>query len=197
MSNRSVVEVYEPRESVLVNGEKVYFRPMDPSDEKELNTFFGGIPDKEAETLREDVKSPDTIAAWIGTMDFRRVFPLLATSETSRHIVAASSLHYQEGVYRHIAELRIVVGLQYRKLGLGSALIKELIEVANRSGLHFMKAEIPVENKLAIRAFRQLGFELKCTLERYFMTRAGGTCDVAFMMKRLLVEMEEDFFYVF
>jgi L-amino acid N-acyltransferase YncA len=197
MKKHPVVEIYEPRESVLVNGEKVCFRPMDPSHEEGLNTFFGGIPDKEAESLRDNVKSPDTIAAWIRTMDFGRVFPLLATSETSRHIVAASSLHFQGGVYRHIAELRIVVGLQYRKLGLGSALIKELIEVANRSGLHFMKAEIPVENQLAIRAFRQLGFELKCTLERYFMTRAGDTSDVAFMMKRLLVEMEEDFFYIF
>jgi ribosomal protein S18 acetylase RimI-like enzyme len=44
--------------------------------------------------------------------------------------------------------------------------------VANRLGLHFLKAEVPVENQLAVRAFRQLGFEVKCTLDRYFMTRA-------------------------
>lgn len=197
MNTDPAAEIYESRESVLVNGEMVHFRRMEPSDQEALRLFFAGIPEKEADSLREDVKSPETIANWIRTMDYRHIFPLLATDEASRNIIAVSSLHYQVGVYRHIAEMRIVVGKNYRKLGLGSALVKELVEVGNRSGLHFLKAEVPVENQLAIRAFRQLGFEVKCTLERYFMTRTGETRDVALMMKRLLVEMEDDFFFVF
>lgn len=197
MSTDPTAPVYEPRASVLVNGELVHFKPMEPPDMEPLHLFFAGIPEKEAESLREDVKSPETIERWIRELDYRRVFPLLAMDEEMRNIIAVSSLHFQKGVYRHIAEMRIVVGKSYRKLGLGSALIKELVEVANRSKLHFLKAEVPVDNQLAIRAFRQLGFEVKCILERYFMTRQGETRDVALMMKRLMVEMEEDFFFVF
>lgn len=190
-------ESYEPRSSVLVNGEMVHFRLLTPADVQLLREFFFSIPEIEAANLRHDIRNPETADRWIQNMDYRRVFPLLAMDEESQAVIAVASLHFQEGVYRHIAEIRIVVGRAYRQLGLGSALIKELIEVANRLGLHFLKAEVPMENQLAIRAFRQLGFEVKCTLERYYMTRAGETRDIVLMLKRLLVELEEDLFFVF
>ncbi|MDY6910292.1 MAG: hypothetical protein SWC40_10200 [Thermodesulfobacteriota bacterium] len=63
--------------------------------------------------------------------------------------------------------------------------------------LSVRKAEILAENQLAVKAFRQLGFEVKCTLEDYFMTAAGKTRDVVLMMKRLRFDLVEDFFYVF
>ncbi len=190
-------ESYEPRSSVLVNGEMVHFRLLTPADVELLREFFFSIPETEAANLRHDIRNPETADRWIQKLDYRKVFPLLALDEEAQRVIAVASLHFLEGVYRHIAEMRIVVGKAYRQLGLGSALIKELIEVANRLGLHFLKAEVPMENQLAIRAFRQLGFEVKCTLERYYMTRLGETRDIVLMMKRLLVELEEDLFFVF
>lgn len=190
-------DLYEPRSSVLVNGEMVHFRTLQSSDEELLTSFFLSIPEAEAASLRHDIRDPEVVKSWVRNLDFRRVFPLMALDEELRNIIAVASLHFQQGVYRHIAEIRIVVGKAYRKLGLGSALIKELIEVGNRLGLHFLKAEVPMENQLAIRAFRQLGFEVKCTLERYYMTRSGETKDIVLMIKRLLVELEEDLFFVF
>ncbi|MBZ4660764.1 MAG: family N-acetyltransferase, partial [Desulfacinum sp.] len=71
------------------------------------------------------------------------------------------------------------------------------VEIATRRGLYFLKAKVLTENQLALRAFRQLGFEVKATLEDYFMTMDGKTKDVALMLKRLRFDMEEDFFYVF
>jgi L-amino acid N-acyltransferase YncA len=197
MLTDQVAAVYEPRSSLLVSGEMVHFRSVTSSDEGLLNDFFLNIPEKEAVSLRHDIRNPEVVRFWVQNLDFKRVFPLMAMDEEGRNVIAVSSLHFQRGVYRHIAEVRIVVGKAYRKLGLGSALIKELIEVANRLGLHFLKAEVPVENQLAVRAFRQLGFEVKCTLDRYFMTRAEETRDIVLMIKRLLVEMEEDLFFVF
>jgi L-amino acid N-acyltransferase YncA len=191
------VEAYEPRSSVLVNGEMVHFKPLSPSDGELLREFFFSIPEKEAASLRHDIRNPEIVDRWIQNLDYRKVFPLLAMDEKAKRVIAVASLHFLEGVYRHIAEIRIVVGKAYRQLGLGSALIKELIEVANRLGLHFLKAEVPMENQLAVRAFRQLGFEVKCTLERYYITRVGETRDIVLMLKRLLVEMEEDLFFVF
>jgi L-amino acid N-acyltransferase YncA len=190
-------ESYEPRSSVLVNGEMVHFRLLTPADVELLREFFFSIPEKEAASLRHDIRNTETVDRWIQKLDYRKVFPVLAMDEEAQRVIAVASLHFLEGVYRHIAEIRIVVGKAYRQLGLGSALIKELIEVANRLGLHFLKAEVPMENQLAIRAFRQLGFEVKCTLERYYMTRLGETRDIVLMIKRLLVELEEDLFFVF
>ncbi len=188
---------YVPRQAVLINGEMVMFKLLQTSDEAALKSFFARASDRETETLRDDVRNPEVISRWIQNLDYQRVLPLLAWDEAGKDIAGVATLHFMRSVYQHIADVRIFVGTAYRKLGLGSAMIKELIEIANQLELHFLRAEILKENELAIKAFRQLGFEVKCSLEKYFMTGDGKTRDVVLLMKRLQAEMEEDFFYLF
>jgi len=189
---------YPPKRSILITGEVVIFKLLEQPDEAALNRFFAHVPDHEAESLRDDVRDPKTVAHWIGSLDYQRVLPLLAWDESMESVAGVSSLHLMRGVYRHMADVRIFVGKGYRRLGLGSAMIKELIEIGNNLGLYFLRAEILVENQLAIKAFRQLGFESKCTVEDGFMTlKQGETRDAMLLMKRLQINLEEDFFYVF
>lgn len=197
MNKMALEHGYIPKTSILINGEMVIFRPFEPCDESALKVFFDQLPEHEIESLRDDVRNPETVSHWVKTIDYQRVFPLVALDESSQSIAGVSTLHFMSGVHRHTAEIRVVVSKKYRKLGLGSALIKELIQVGTRVGLHFIRAEIHSDNQLAIKAFRQLGFEVKCTLDDHFMTRLGETRDVVLMLKRLRANLEEDFFFVF
>lgn len=197
MKNEATTLNYVPREAILINGELVNFKLLQQSDEAALKMFFGQASDREVETLRHDVRHPEVICQWVNTLDYKQVLPLVAWNEAGEQIAGVASLHFMKEVYRHIADVRIFVGKAYRKLGLGSAMIKELIEIANQLELHFLRAEILTENQLAIKAFRQLGFEVKCSLEKYFMTNEGKTKDIVLLIKRLRMDMEEDFFYVF
>ncbi len=190
-------ELYLPRASILINGEKVHFRKLEKADQADLLAFFSQVSEQEAAKLRHDVRDPEVIASWIRSLDYRRVLPVVAFNESQDRIIAVATMHFMTGVHRHIAEVRIVVGKDYRKLGLGSALIKELIDAGNRLGIHYLRAEILAESELAIKAFRQLGFEVKCTLENYFMNRDGETRDVVLMFKRLRIQLEEEMFYLF
>ncbi len=187
----------EPKESLLNNGESVIFRPVVREDEAAIRMFFQDIPDYEVEGFREQVPDPRTVGTWIRALDYRRVLPLAAWNRSQTRIVGMAAMNRMVGAYRHVAEVYVVVGRDHRKLGLGASLIKELIEIATRMGLYFLKAKVLTENQLALRAFRQLGFEVKATLEDYFMTMDGKTKDVALMLKRLRFDMEEDLFYVF
>lgn len=189
---------YPPKRSILINGDVVIFKLLEKSDETALKSFFSQVPDHEAEALRDEVRDPNIIAHWIENLDYQRVLPVVSWDESLEQVVGVSSLHLMRGVYRHIADVRILIGKGYRRLGLGSAMIKELIEIGNRVGLYFLRAEILAENQLAVKAFRQLGFESKCNLEDGFMTlQKGETRDVILMTKRLQINLEEDFFYVF
>lgn len=188
---------YAPKQSILISGETVVFRSLEKADQEALLRFFNRIPEHERECLRHNVCDPNTVACWVRDLDYTKVIPVVALDEATREIVAVSTLHRKRGVSRHIAEVRIVVGPSHRKLGLGSSLIKEIISIGTEQGLYFLQAEIIADNRLAIKAFRQLGFELKCILEDLFMTRSGQTRDVALMLKPLRINMEEDFFYVF
>jgi len=199
LMKNSVQELdYPPKRSILINGDVVVFKLLQKSDEEALKAFFSQVPDSEAEALRDDVKHPDTVSRWISNLNYRRVLPLVSWDEAEDGIVGVSSLHLMQGVYRHIADVRIFVGKGYRRLGLGSAMIKELIDIGNRLGLYFLRAEVLMENQLAVKAFRQLGFESKCNVEDGFMClNKSRTRDVMLMMKRLQINLEEDFFYVF
>lgn len=197
MKSIAVASDYAPKTSILIDGEIVVFRLLEKSDEVALRNFFSVLPEHEVDNLRENVRDPATIPRWIQLLDYSRVLPLTAWDESSRAIVAVGSLHFKEGVYRHIAGLRVVVGASHRKLGLGSAMIKELTELGSRLGLYFLRAEILSENRLAIKAFRQMGFDYKGVFEDCFMTRRGETRDVVLMLKRLRVNPEEEMFYEF
>jgi L-amino acid N-acyltransferase YncA len=197
MKNDGQSPPYTPKESILISGETVLFKLLETADEEALLRFFTRIPEHERECLRHDVCDPNTIACWVQTLDYTKVMPVVAFDEAAKEIVGVSSLHRKTGVSSHIAEVRIVVGPSHRKLGLGSSLIKELITIGTQQGLFFLKAEIIADNRLAIKAFRQLGFEFKCLLDDFFMTRSGQTRDLVLMLKPLRINMEEDFFYVF
>ncbi|SHF49365.1 L-amino acid N-acyltransferase YncA [Desulfacinum infernum DSM 9756] len=195
--NRALADRPQPKDCVLNNGEVVSFRLLTGEEEEAVRAFFHDIPDHEVEGFREQVPDPRTVSRWIKALDYGRVLPLAAWSTERTRIVGLASLNRMVGAYRHVAEVYVVVGADHRKLGLGSSLIKELVEIATRRGLYFLKAKVLTENQLALRAFRQLGFEVKATLEDYFMTMDGKTKDVALMLKRLRFDIEEDFFYVF
>ncbi len=188
---------YSLRSSTLVNGETVVFRFLEKGDEPAIRNFFDALPDEEVDMLRDDVRNPLTISRWFRHLDDGNVLALLALEESGARITGVSTIHFMEGVHRHIADVRVVVSKSHRKLGLGSALIKELIRLGNQIGLFYLRAEILAESKLALKAFRQLGFETACTLDSYFLSRQGTVRDVVHMYKRLRASVEEDFFYVF
>jgi L-amino acid N-acyltransferase YncA len=188
---------YPARERVLTNGETVTFKLLGKSDEVALRSFFMQIPAQEVETLKHNVHDPEIISHWIVGLDYLHVIPIVAWNESSDAIVCVGTLNRMRGPYRHISEIRVVVGQSHRKLGMGSILVKELIGLATEHGLHYLRADILTDNLLAIKAFRQLGFEQKCVLEGCFMTHKGKTRDVTILLKRLRASMEEDLFYVF
>lgn len=191
------IEDYGSKTSLMINGDLVVFKLLERHEEPAFRKFFLELPSHEVDHLRDDVHALETIRGWIEGLDYSKVLPLVAWDEDLTQILAVASLHLSSGVYRHIADLRIVVGRNHRRLGLGSAMIKELIGLGSRLGLYFLRAEILSISRLAIKAFRQLGFEYRGTFEDGFMTRKGDVRDVVIMVKRVRQSLEEDMFYEF
>jgi L-amino acid N-acyltransferase YncA len=61
-------------------------------------------------------------------------------------------------------------------------MLNKLIELARKQDLHILVAEIVADQSKVIKAFQNLGFELRCTFEDYFMLPDGDTRDVAVLM---------------
>jgi len=170
-----------PRETALRDGSRVLLRPLEDGDEQALLDFFLRIPEEERFFLKEDVTAPDVIHRWVTERDFRRALALVALDGS--RIVADAVLIRRRGNSRsHIGEIRVVVAPEYRDHGLGTALIRELCDIADDAGLEKVMFELVAEREQeAIRAAEWLGFLRVATIEGGAVNPLGHHHDVVLM----------------
>ncbi len=168
----------------LEDGARLLLRPLVADDERGLIALYSLAEPDDLRSLRDDVTDPEVIRGWIEDLDYRRVLPLVAVA--NERVVGNATLHRRAGSYQHIGEVRIYLAKDFRGRGLGTEMLKTLIDLARREGLHWLQAEVFASQPKVIRAFEALGFEQRCVLEDYFMLPDGQTEDVVILMLRLL-----------
>ncbi len=167
----------------LNNGKRVLVRPLLAEDQKRLYDLFAEASDDDTRFLKDEVKKPETVERWIANLDYERVMPLVAYCDD--RLVGDVALYRGTKTVRHVGEIRIFLSADFRGVGLGSKMLQEIFEIGKKINLQFLKAEVILDHVKVVKAFRRLGFDLRCTLDDYFLRRDGVTYDVALMMKRL------------
>lgn len=177
----------------LQNGKRVMFRFLNQQDREELVRLFQEAPEEDIRFLKQDVRDTKLINSWIDYLNYQRVLPLVAVNLEDNSLIADATLHRGQHAAKHVGEVRIFVSRPFRNLGLGSVLLEELVNLAKKEGLHWLKAEIVADHKKVIKAFRAKGFETRATLEDYFIRKDGFTHDVALMLRPVLKREEAEF----
>jgi L-amino acid N-acyltransferase YncA len=175
--------------ATLKDGAYILVRPMNADDQQRLMEFYSSVSEDDLRYFRHYVKDPAVIQDWCEHLDYSRVLPVLAI--TKDRIVGSASLHFGEGPKRHIAEVRLFLAKDYRKRGLGMKMIRVLIDMARKQGLHILLAEVIAEQTKVVKAFEALGFKSQATLDDYFIFPDGETRDVVMMTLCLHTKMDE------
>jgi GNAT superfamily N-acetyltransferase len=170
-----------PKQLSLADASSVEVRPMVPGDAEALLEFFGRVPDEERRLLKDDVASKSVIAAWAEHLDYDRALPLLAFD--GPRICADSVLIRHRGDARsHFAEVRVVVDPDYRNRGLGSAIMREAIDIAWDAEIESVQIEfVSGVQDDAGKAALMFGGEQIGTLKDAVRDHQGNTHDVVFM----------------
>jgi L-amino acid N-acyltransferase YncA len=174
----------------LPDGLRVCLRPLVPQDKEAVVALFNSLSPDDLQYFRSSVVDASVAAGWAEDVDYSKVFPLVAV--VGDHLVGNSTLHLGSGFTRHIAEIRVFLIKEFRRRGLGSAMIKAQIEVARKIGLHQLAADIVESRPQVVHAFEHLGFERQAVLRDQFMTPDGDTLDLILMVK-YLKRTAEDF----
>jgi RimJ/RimL family protein N-acetyltransferase len=173
----------------LKDGCNVLLRPMTQDDEQSLVELFSSASNEDVRYLRDDVKNEQLVRSWCENLDYVKVLPLLAL--VKERVVGQATLHFHKGPERHVGSVRIFLAKDFRRRGLGTKVINTLTELARKQDLHILVAEVVADQSKVIKAFQQLGFELRCTFDDYFMLPDGDTRDVAILMKSLISRADE------
>jgi L-amino acid N-acyltransferase YncA len=177
----------------LTNGKRVMFRFLNEQDREELIRLFQEAPEEDLRFLKQDVKDTKLISYWVEHLNYQKVLPLIAVNLEGNRIIADATLHRGKHAAKHIGEVRIFVSRPFRNLGLGSLMLEEIINLAKKENLHWLKAEIIADHKKVLKAFRSKGFEVRATLEDYFIRKDGFTHDVALMLRSVMKRDEAEF----
>lgn len=180
MAPLSHIETY-PKAIRLRDSTTVDLRPLQAEDKARLLRFFERIPESERYYLKENVTSPEVILNWISNIDLDRVVPIVAVA--GDEIIADGTLHRSRTpARRHIGELRVVVDPEYRELGLGRRLIRELLDIAAEMGLHQATFELVAQRETpAILAAESVGFQVAATLKGRIKDMWGNYQDLVLL----------------
>jgi|SRR5688572_30241705 GNAT superfamily N-acetyltransferase len=145
-----------PKQISMPTGPPITLRPMVPQDVEALLAFFRRIPDNERYFLKDDVVSEATVNGWAEQLDYDRALPLLAL-DGDRICADGVLIRHRGDARSHYAEVRVVVDPEYRQRGLGTALLRELIDIAWDAELESVQGEfvrdIQEDALQAVKAF--------------------------------------------
>jgi len=188
------LEAY-PKQIMLLDGTVVSVRPLEPKDQAALLHFFHRVPEEDRFYLKENVTAPEVIHRWTHEIDFERVLPLVAVNQ-SGEIIADATLHRSRSpARRHMGELRIVVDPAYREQGLGTRLIRELLDVATDLGLERAIFELVAHREeAAIEAAIRTGFSRVASLKGWVKDIYGNPQELV-LLELLLTERRPWWWY--
>ena len=118
-----------PKQLRLSDGSVVSVRPMVAGDAKQLLEFFQRVPDEERYFLKDSVVSESVINGWAKELDYDQALPLLAF-DGDRICADAVLIRHRGDARSHYAEVRVVVDPEYRRHSLGTAIMREAIDIA-------------------------------------------------------------------
>jgi RimJ/RimL family protein N-acetyltransferase len=167
----------------LRDGARVLLRPLTSGDRQALIDLFSVISEEERRYFRTTVKDAELVGGWVDNLDYDRVLPIVAV--IGDRIVGDATLHFHDGPYRHIAEIRVFLAKDFRHRGLGVRMLNALIELAKRRNLYILEVEVVNDQLEIIRAFQNVGFVLKSVSQEYFMLPDGELRDLTHLVLRL------------
>jgi hypothetical protein len=119
---------------------------------------------------------------------------LVAWDMPSNRVIDSLNLNKGQQADKNVCDIEhILMARPFEGLGLDSWMLAALIDLTADASPHWLKAEIPADQKNIVKAFQSKGFEIRGILDDYFRDLQGVTHDMALMLRPLLNQDEDDF----
>ncbi|PSQ70542.1 MAG: acetyl CoA synthetase subunit alpha, partial [Bacteroidetes bacterium QH_2_64_26] len=152
----------------MTDGEEITVRPIRPEDEPKLVTFHERLSERSvylryANLMKLEQRVAHDRLARICFIDYDREMALVAERPDSgrdgeAQIIGVGRLTQQPG--RNEAEFAMLVIDEYQGEGIGTELLRRLVEVGQNEGLDRITADILQQNHAMQRVCEKLGFDL-------------------------------------
>ncbi|HML03933.1 MAG TPA: GNAT family N-acetyltransferase [Candidatus Bathyarchaeia archaeon] len=139
----------------LKNGKEVILRSLTAEDEEGLVQMFDSMSD---EALRWGLPpyTREVVERWINNLS--NLIALVAEYE-NRLVGYATIYKYSHPRRKGVSDLGIYLHQDFHNVGLGTAMLNYLLELAKEQKLHRIGLHVIADNKIAIRLYTKFGFK--------------------------------------
>lgn len=179
MTNGTDLAGKYPRE-VMAGSRTITLRLMTPADRDAILSFAQNLPPNDLLFLRLDITQPEGVDEWVHNIEQNRTHTVLAIDGGA--VAGYASVHHNTVLWnRHVGELRVMVGSEYRRHGLGRRLTDEVVAIATDLGLQKLTVQMTPDQRGARATFERLGFRAEALLADYVVDHEGRTRDLLVM----------------
>jgi len=156
---------------------EIEFRLMSRADEAAVLAFAQKLPTHDLLFLPRNISQPKVLSAWIHEIERGDITSLLAFRDGE--VVGCGALVRDPHSWSpHVGEIRMVVSLDVRGLGVGRALSQETFALALGAGLEKLSVQMTVDQQAAIALFESLGFKAEALLRDHVRDIDGKKHDI-------------------
>ena len=156
---------------------EIEFRLMSRADEAAVLAFAQQLPTHDLLFLPRNISQPKVLSAWIHEIERGDITSLLAFRDGE--VVGCGALVRDPHSWSpHVGEIRMVISLDVRGLGVGRALSQETFALALGAGLEKLSVQMTVDQQAAIALFESLGFKAEALLRDHVRDIDGKKHDI-------------------
>jgi RimJ/RimL family protein N-acetyltransferase len=168
------------------DGRTVILRSVRWDDLGDLIEFIDSLADEGTDILRTERVTREEEAEWLGRRLARidKGELIDAVAEVDGRVVANSEVQKRTGLMSHIGDFGIGIKSGYRGIGIGTEIMKTLIEESRNTGLRILVLDHFATNKPARALYEKMGFKETGTIPKGIY-RNGKYIDLIRMVREL------------
>lgn len=141
----------------LGDGRHIVLRQFRIEDKDRLVRMYASLSN---EALRWGLPpyTQERIERWFGNLQNRIAMVALEGDRIVGHAQISKLAHPRR---RGTADVLIYLHQDFHGVGLGSAMLARLLELARRDGLHRLNVNVIAENSASVRLFEKFGFKVE------------------------------------
>lgn len=170
-----------PRQLEL-DGVRVSLRPMDAGDGPAILDFARSLPAQDLLFLQRDIRHEKVVSAWIEQTGEGGSIASLVAVDDDGHLRGCSALVRDRLSWSsHVADIRILVGVDSRSMGLGRLLAMHCVDQALAEDVEKLTVQMTPDQEGALRMFEELGFRPEALLRDHVRDAEGAMHDIVVM----------------
>ena len=173
----------------LKNGEICILRSTEAKDAEVMLEYLKKTASETDFLLRYPEEVTMTIEEEVNYINFLREAPrgVMICAFINNKLVGTTNLMSIGERFKisHRASFGIAVLKEAWHIGIGSALITEILKIAEDTGFELVELEVASPNYNAIELYKKFGFKIYGTRENGFKFKDGTYCDEHLMLKKI------------